>query len=196
MVVAQPPGGGPPMDLMELGVVRGAYGLRGWVRIAKHATDGSVLESVPRWWLTGRGAPRLLVVEGFRRSGQALVAKWQDCEVKEDADALKGAAVAVSRSDFPPLAPGEHYWCDLCGGRVVNRDGRELGTVVALRSDGRGAQWLEVERRQAEGRQVEGRKTAPAKSKESRMLIPLVEQYVDAVETDAGVIRVDWQEDW
>jgi ribosomal 30S subunit maturation factor RimM len=30
----------------------------------------------------------------------------------------------------------------------------------------------------------------------ARMLIPLVEQYVDAVDTGAGVIRVDWQEDW
>ena len=54
----------------------------------------------------------------------------------------------------------------------MNREGRELGTVVALRSDGRGAQWLEVERRVS----------AAGKSKGSaRMLIPLVEQYVDAV---------------
>jgi ribosomal 30S subunit maturation factor RimM len=69
----------------------------------------------------------------------------------------------------------------------VNREGRELGAVVALRSDGRDAQWLEVER------QV----PAVGKSKGSaRVLIPLVEQYVDAVDAGAGVIRVDWQEDW
>jgi 16S rRNA processing protein RimM len=172
------PPGGTPTDLVELGVVRGAYSLRGWVRIAMHATDGSVLETVPRWWLTGRGEPTPLTVEQVRRRGQALVAKWQGCEVKEEADALKGAAVAVSRSEFPPLAAGEHYWCDLAGGRVVNREGRELGTVVALRSDGRGAQWLEV-----------GKGSA-------RMLIPLVEQYVDAIDAGAGMIRVDWQEDW
>jgi ribosomal 30S subunit maturation factor RimM len=58
---------------------------------------------------------------------------------------------------------------------------------VALRSSGRGAQWLEVERQGS----------AAGKSKGlARMLIPLVEQYVDAVDTGAGVIRVDWQEDW
>jgi 16S rRNA processing protein RimM len=177
-VVAARPPCGTPTGLVELGVVRGAYGLRGWVRIARHASDGSVLETVPRWWLTGRGEPHPLVVEEIRRHGQALVAKWQGCEVKEDADALKGAAVAVNRSDFPPLAPGEHYWCDLAGGRVVNREGRELGTAIALRSDGRGSQWLEVRKGSA------------------RMLIPLVEQYVDEVDADTGVIRVDWQEDW
>jgi 16S rRNA processing protein RimM len=74
---------------VELGVVVGAYGLRGWVRIAKFAADGSVLESVPHWWLTGRGPPQRVVVEGTRRSGEALVAKWQGCDVKEAADALK-----------------------------------------------------------------------------------------------------------
>jgi 16S rRNA processing protein RimM len=186
-VIAARPPGGTPTDLVALGVVRGAYGLRGWVRVAKHATDGSVLESVRRWWLTGRGDPKPLVLEQISRRGQALVAKWQGCEVKEAADALKGATVAVSRSDFPPLAAGEHYWCDLVGRGVVNREGRELGAVVALRSSGRGAQWLEVERQGS----------AAGKSKGlARMLIPLVEQYVDAVDTGAGVIRVDWQEDW
>lgn len=178
--------GDVPAGLVELGVVRGAYGVRGWVRIAKHAADGSVLETIPHWWLTGRGAARLLRIEEVKRRGASLVAKWQGCEVKEDADALRGAAVAVKRSDFPPLAPGEHYWCDLAGGRVVNREGRELGRVVGLRSDGRGAQWLELQRDSA----------AEVPKGSETMLIPLVEQYVDAVDAGAGVIRVDWQEDW
>jgi 16S rRNA processing protein RimM len=176
-----------PDDLVELGVVRGAYGLRGWVRIARYAADGSVLESVPRWWLTGRGLPQRLVIEGAKRSGEALVAKWRGCDVKEAADALKGAVVAVARSDFPPLAPGEHYWSDLAGSRVVNRAGRELGRIAGLRTDGKGAQWLEV--------RVERKGSRQSKAPET-MLIPLVEQYVDEVDTDAGLIRVDWQEDW
>jgi 16S rRNA processing protein RimM len=176
-----------PDDLVELGVVVGAYGLRGWVRIAKFAADGSVLETVPRWWLTGRGSPQRLVIEGSKHRGEALVAKWQGCEVKEAAEALKGAAVAVARSDFPPLAPGEHYWSDLAGSRVVNREGRELGRISGLRADGKGAQWLEV--------QAERKGSGHVKS-QAPLLIPLVEQYVDMVDTEAGLIRVDWQEDW
>jgi ribosomal 30S subunit maturation factor RimM len=56
-----------------------------------------------------------------------------------------------------------------------------------LRTDGKGAQWLEV--------RVERQGSRQSKAPET-MLIPLVEQYVDAVDTDAGLIRVDWQEDW
>jgi len=179
--------GSTPDDLVAIGVIRGAYGLRGWVRIAKYAADGSVLESVPRWWLTGSGLTQPLVLEGSKHSGEALVAKWQGCYVKETADALKGAVVAVARSDFPPLAPGEHYWSDLPGSRVVNREGRELGRIAGLRTDGKGAQWLEVTGKPPVSRQAKGSGT---------MLIPLVEQYIDAIDTDAGLIRVDWQEDW
>lgn len=176
----------PPEDLVGLGVVRGAYGVRGWVRISRYAADGSVLEAVPRWWLTEKGPPRRLVIEELERRGESLVVKWSGCDVKEDADALKGAVVAVARSDFPPLDAGEHYWSDLAGSRVVNREGRELGRIAALRSDGKGAQWLEV--------QAAGGVAPPKGSK--KMLIPLVEQYVDAVDTDVGLVRVDWQEDW
>lgn len=170
-----------PADLIELGAIRGAYGVKGWARIALHAADGGVLESVRDWWIV-RGTSRQPVrVEGSRRHGAALLAKWPGCETKEAVDALKGAAVAVARGRFPPLPEGEYYLSDLLGSRVVNRSGESLGEVSGLRgSEAAGVrrQWLEV---------ADGRATH---------LIPLVEPYVDAVEPTAKVIRVDWQRDW
>lgn len=170
-----------PADLIELGAIRGAYGVRGWARIAPHATDGGVLEAVADWWIVkdGRGQP--VRVEGCRRQGTQIVAKWPGCDSKETADALKGAAVAVARGQFPALPEGEYYLSDLLGSRVVNRSGESLGEVSGLRaSEAAGVlrQWLEV---------ADGERTH---------LIPLVEPYVDAVEADAGVVRVDWQRDW
>ena len=44
-----------PVDLIELGAVRGAYGIRGWARIAPHSIDGGVLEAVREWWILGDG---------------------------------------------------------------------------------------------------------------------------------------------
>jgi 16S rRNA processing protein RimM len=62
---------------------------------------------------------------------------------------------------------------------VVNRDGEELGQVTGLRENS-GGQWLEV----SDGGSKLG------------TLIPLVEQFVDAVDLPARVIRVDWHRDW
>jgi len=108
-----------------------------------------------------------------------LLGKWPGCDAKETADALKGVAVCLPRSEFPPLLEGEYYWFDLPGCQVVDREGKELGHVTGLRENA-GGQWLEVDN----GRGI------------GVILIPLVEQYVEAVELKQRLIRVDWKADW
>jgi 16S rRNA processing protein RimM len=118
-------------------------------------------------------------LQAVRRHATSILAKWEGCESKEAADALKGRTIAIARSDFPALNDGEHYLSDVVGYRVVNREGCELGTVSGIRS-GAGTQWLELE---------------PSEKSEA-VLIPLIEQYVDAIEGDARTVKVDWQSDW
>lgn len=182
-----------PKDLIELGVVRGAYGLKGWVRVAPFADDGTVLETVHHWWLMRGSEPQRLVTQGVKRHADAMVAKWDGCDSKEVADALKGTKIAVSRSEFPQAGEGEHYLSDVIGRRVVNRQGVELGTVSGLRSGkaqphGTAAtQWLEVKGKVEQRDLGKIGRTAP-------LLIPLVEQYVDVIEPDA--VKVDWEANW
>ena len=172
-----------PQDLIELGAVRGAYGLKGWVRIAPFAADGSVLEAVRRWWLLG-DAPQPLTLQAVRRHGESILAKWEGCETKEAADTLKGDVVGVARSDFPVLGEGDYYLGDVIGYRVLNREGAELGTVSGVRS-GTATQWLEVKQDEA-----------VAGDKGSSLLIPLVDQYVEAIEPSVRTVKVNWQSDW
>ena len=169
-------------DLIELGFVRGAYGLKGWVRITPFAADGGVLESVRQWWLLGR-SPQPLTLQAVKRHAESILAKWAGCESKEDADALKGGVIAVARSDFPVLQEGEYYLGDMVGYHVLNRQGVDLGKVTGIRS-GTATQWLEVEQ------------GGPADGDRSSLLIPLVDQYVEAIEPSARTVRVDWQSDW
>ncbi len=173
-----------PEDLIELGALRGAYGLKGWVRVTPFAVDGSVLESARYWWLLGDAEPQRLALQEIKRHAESILAKWEGCESKEAADALKGGVVAVARSDFPALREGEYYLGDVVGYRVVNREGTQLGTVAGVRS-GAAAEWLEVER---DG--MAEHNGGPS------LLIPLVDQYVEAIEPSARTIKVDWQSDW
>ena len=172
-----------PKDLIELGAVRGAYGLKGWVRITPFVADGSVLEAVHRWWLLG-DEPRPLILQAVKRRADSLLAKWEGCDSKEAADRLKGGVIAVARSEFPVLDEGEYYLGDVVGYRVLNREGAELGTVTGVRS-GTVTQWLEVSQ------------DVPAKgNKGLSLLIPLADQYVEAIEPNAKTVKVDWQSDW
>ena len=157
--------------------------MKGWVRIAPFAADGSVLEAVQRWWLLG-DEPQPLTLQAVKRHAESMLAKWEGCETKEAADQLKGDVVAVARADFPILDDGEYYLGDVVGYRVLNRQGVDLGTVTGVRS-GTATQWLEV------------RQGGPTEGDEgSSLLIPLVDRYVEAIEFSAKTVKVDWQRDW
>ena len=161
--------------------MRGAYGVRGWVRIAPHSPLAEVLRSTRRWWLLGAGPARQLRVSAVRRQGTALVAKWDGCDSPEAADALKGAPIAVARGDFPRLLGQEYYWVDLIGLQVINRDNRKLGVVKGLRSSA-AHEILEIEPAAA----------APG----AEILVPLVSEFVDGIDLEMGTIRVNWEPEW
>lgn len=181
-----------PADLVDLGTVRGAYGVKGWVHLALPGSDGSVLQGAATWWLRRRASAEegaeegaeAVTPQGFRRHGAGWLAKWAGCETPEQAEALKGATLAVPRSAFPPAAEGQWYWVDLLGSVVVNRQDEVLGQVVGLRENA-GGQWLEVR----EDRQDD-------EAGAGVLLIPVVAQYVESVDVAGRCVRVDWARDW
>ena len=164
---------------MDLGAVRGAYGVKGWAKVAPFSPDATVLIQAREWWLKPvSGEPRVLKVQSARRHGATVIAKWDGFEVPEQCDALKGATVAVPRAAFAPLPAGQWYWVDLIGARVVNRAEVTLGQITGVQSNG--VQDL-MEVKSAEG---------------ALLLIPMVANYVDEVDAAHGVVRVDWEADW
>jgi 16S rRNA processing protein RimM len=167
----------PRSALVELGAVRGAYGVKGWVKIAPFDADAEVLRATRNWWLLRDGARERLAVTAVRRHAALLLAKWEGCDSPEAADAMRGATIAVARDQFPALAPGRYYWVDLIGARVVNRRGVELGEVQGLRSNG-AQDLLEV------------------RGAGSTLLVPMVDAYVDRIDPARRRIEVDWEADW
>jgi 16S rRNA processing protein RimM len=164
--------------LVELGAVRGAHGVKGWLKIAPHDADATVLRAARRWWVRKESAPwQVVEVQTVRRHGGTLLVCWKGWDSPEAADALRGAVVAVPRAMFPALPPGEVYWVDLVGCAVTNRDGCALGRVVAVRDNG-AHELLDVQ------------------GDAGTVLIPLVPAYVDDVDLAARAVRVDWQVEW
>jgi len=145
-----------------------------------YSPQAETLRSTRTWWLLGSGPARELRVSAVRRQGAGLVAKWEGCDSPEAAEALKGVPIAVARRDFPQLRELEYYWVDLIGSRVVNRVGRELGVVTGLRSSA-AHDVLEIE---------------PSAQGAPQILVPVVGDFIDGVDLDAGTIRVNWEPEW
>jgi 16S rRNA processing protein RimM len=167
-----------PADAVEVGVVLGAWGIKGGFKLQPHAADPQALFASKRWWLRdGQGTPRLLKIVQAREQGDTIVASAQDIPDRNAAEALRGSRVFVARASFPSPGDDEFYWVDLIGLDVVNRDSAALGRVADLIDTGAHSVL----------RVVEG---------ESERLIPFVAAYVDDVDLAARRIVVDWGLDY
>lgn len=169
-------------DLIELGRTGGAYGFRGWVRVFPLET-GEVLERVRSWILTDmKGVATPVEVKGLRRHGTGYIAKWDGCDTKEAADAVR-AKISVRRADFPDAGEDAVWAVDLIGCRVRNAEGVDLGEVVEVGTNG--VQDLLVCAYERE----DGRA--------ARFMIPNVKDvYVRSIDVDAKLVEVDWDRDW
>lgn len=162
-----------------LGRVHGAFGVRGEIKLESFTDPPAAILGYQPWTLRdARGQERELDGVRARQSPKGLVATFPEVEDRDGAEALKGTEVYVERSRLPPPAPGEYYWIDLEGLRVVNREGIGFGQVSHLFATG-------------------ANDVLVTRGGERERMIPFVTpDYVVSVDFEAGVVTVDWDADF
>lgn len=127
-------------ERIALAAVAGAHGVKGEVRL-KLFTDAAANLRQHASLLVG-GVERRLV--DVRDGGKAAVARFEGVSDRNGAEALRGSLVEIDREALPPLEEGEYYHSDLIGLACVDREGKVIGSVVAVEDFGAG-DLLEVE---------------------------------------------------
>jgi len=178
-----------PADLIQVGYITGAYGLRGGIRVVPHSADADALLSVKTWWLDKPTLRPVQVRMAKQHSGD-VTATLVDVTERNDAEALKGATVQVSRADFPALPEDEYYWTDLIGLDVVNLQGEALGKVIDMMSNGPQS----ILRILPEVQPSSDPDASEAKVEER--LVPFVDQFVKTVDLQQKRITLDWGLDY
>lgn len=182
-----------PADAVEVGCIIGAWGVKGELRVKPFSSDAEVLFTSTQWFLQVSELPRppgarplqalpaQLHVLRARGQGDSVVAAVHGLTDRDQAQALAGARIFVSRASFPATSSDdEFYWVDLIGLSVVNRDGLVLGDVVGLIETGPHCVL----------------RILPAPENAQECLIPFVAAYVDRVDRASRVITVDWEADY
>ena len=207
----------PPDDLIELGRITGAYGLKGWVAIAPNSNDPTVLKKVKKWWISRLKAPAgtapttqggamakikqptaadldfdmFEVMESKLHAGK-VVAHLQGIEDRNLAEQFKNGRVYVSRAKFPSLPDGEFYWIDLIGCTVVNLQDQTLGVVREMMDHGaHPILVVDVDEAATAALPAETHAEAP-----KELLIPFVDAHVTEVQMAQRRIVADWQLDY
>lgn len=164
----------PSQDLILLGRLHGAFGVRGELKLESFTQPRNAIFRYQPWLLRdAQGRERELSGAHGRETAKGIVATFPDVSDRDAAEALRGTEVHVPRSALPPPQPGEYYWVDLEGLRVVNVEGVEFGRVSHLFSTGANDVLV-----------VEGER--------ERMIPFLQPDYVVSVDFEAGVVTVDW----
>jgi len=163
-----------PGKTILLGRFAGAFGVRGQAKLESWTEPRDAIFRYQPWILReGSGAERELSGVRGKTSGKHLIADVPGIADRDAADALRGTEVLIPRDALPPPQPGEFYWVDLEGLRVVTSAGVDFGTVSHLFSTGANDVLV-----------VRG---------ERERLIPFIEpDVVQSVDFDAQRITVDW----
>lgn len=160
-----------------MGVVCGAFGVKGWLRVhAETECPGSLL-SYPVWWVGRESHWEPYKCERGTIHLKFLIAKLESIEDREAAKVLSGMQVAVPRIELPVPEESEYYWTDLIGLEVVNQQGTVLGKITEL-----------IKTRAHE--------VLVVRSPGSNLMIPFVAQYVLDVQLLEGRVQVDWSSDY
>jgi 16S rRNA processing protein RimM len=124
-----------PADLLAIGRVSRAHGLRGELRVELHYSGSDALDHVSELWLaegfeTPDGA-RAFDIEVARPVPKAYLVKLAGVDDRNAAEALHKRSVWVPRSALPTSDEAEYYLVDLIGAKVSGPEG-EIGTVVEI----------------------------------------------------------------
>ncbi|MEL6886233.1 MAG: ribosome maturation factor RimM [Pseudomonadota bacterium] len=123
-----------PDELICVGVIGGAYGVRGEVRIKSFCAVPEDIESYSP--LSSEDGTRHFTLALIRPMKNGFVARLAEVATKEQADALKGVQLFANRDQLPGLPDDEYYYTDLVGLEVFDTGGTSLGRVKSVQNHG------------------------------------------------------------
>jgi len=186
-----------PADLVELGRVTAAHGVRGQIKIQPHASGSDTLYAHKTWWLqtattpiaSGRAStPRPVHILSCQRHNDTLIAQLEGISDRDQAHALKGATLHLPRTLFPKIAQDEYYWVDLIGCTLYGKNATQqdvlLGRVTQVSDNGAHA-LLHV-----------AQDTANTTTRTPERLIPFVAAHILHVDVSARRIDSNWPADF
>lgn len=172
-------------NLVTVGEIVGAYGVKGWVKVKSHTQPEENIVSYSPWWLKTRHGVKKVEIDEAKARPQGIVAHIVGLDDRDEAAAMRGVAIAIERNLLPALDQGDYYWHQLVGLRVVSQyEGRTtpLGRVTSLLETGAN-DVLVIKGSEGDADSIDGRE---------RLIPYLPDSVVRSVDLDQGVMTVDW----
>lgn len=172
------------MTDVVVGQISGLHGVQGALRIKSFCVPPERIFSYKPWSIerpeldgAAVGALENITPIRIRGAGTNLVARVSEIEDRDQAALWLGALIKTSRSNLPKLSVGEYYWSELIGLKVQTALGVELGVIESLFATGSNDVMI-------------------VRGDRERLLPYLPGQCVLSIDTQSGLMVVDWDPDF
>jgi len=166
-----------PDEKVPMGRVVAPWGVKGWVKVEPYSDERDKLCGFPNWLLEKRGKLQPVAVAECKVHGAHVVARFEGCDDRDQAQAWRGAQVMLRRGELPPPEPNEVYQADLIGLTVLGANGERLGRIVEILEN-------------------PGNPVLRIAGEDRERLVPFVPPVIRAVDVEGGVVELEWGADW
>ena len=120
-------------DLILVGKVVGAHGIRGNLKVRSYTESLSVYEAKEGIHaILPDGSIRTMAIDRVRPHGKSLLMNFESVTRRDQAESLIGTELFVEKDRLPTLEEDTYYWFDLVGLRVIDSSGTRLGRLVRV----------------------------------------------------------------
>ncbi len=168
----------PHLDEKKLlvGKINGFFGVQGWVKIFSYTKPRkNILEYQP-WYFVDNETYKVIEITSGREQSKTIVAQVKGINNRDEALQLIGKDLYINKDQLPELDNDAHYWHELTGFRVINKNEVDLGIVDYLVDTGSNHVLV-----------TKG---------ETEHWIPYIEPFLVSVDQHKKVISVDWDENF
>jgi 16S rRNA processing protein RimM len=124
-----------PRDLISVGVIIGAHGIRGEVKLKSFTADPKAVASYgPLLSATGE----IFEITKLKPATTDFIATLKNVTDRNRSETLKGTELFISRAQLPQTTDDEIYMHDLTGTSVYGVNDTLLGVIVGFENFGAG----------------------------------------------------------
>lgn len=116
-----------------IGEISTVHGIKGLVKVRSFVEDETLFEGKVFTEETGSKTIKLIIKNALKGDWLAEANGITD---RNEAEKLRGTQLYVDRDALPEAEDGEYYIEDLKGMKVVDENGKEIGTVLSIENFG------------------------------------------------------------
>ncbi len=159
-----------------IGVVRKPHGVRGGLKVTLYSIDLDTLQNLEQLFVNTGNNWKQLTLRSCQGYADFAILAFNEIKDRTEADAYRDLELFASQAALPELEDGKFCLDDLIGCEVVDENQTSLGKVVEVLTPA-------------------AHEVLVIKQGETELLVPLVDEWVVAVDITAGRIQINTAEE-